>query len=70
MTAAVPETVTRTVAACGVPSWPDPTIDSEGRPGFATSISKDGFDPDSQSGSQQEECGRRTGSPAPRGESP
>ncbi len=54
----------------GVPNWPDPTVDAEGRPGFAISISRDGFDPDSQFGSQQEECGRRTGSPAPRAVSP
>jgi hypothetical protein len=29
----------------GVPKWPDPTIDSRGRPVFAISISKDGFNP-------------------------
>ena len=29
----------------GVPNWPDPTIDSRGRPVFAVSISKDGFNP-------------------------
>jgi hypothetical protein len=29
----------------GVPNWPDPTIDSQGRPVFAISISKDGFNP-------------------------
>ena len=29
----------------GVPNWPDPIIDSQGRPVFAISISKDGFDP-------------------------
>jgi hypothetical protein len=28
-----------------VPKWPDPTIDSRGRPVFAISISKDGFNP-------------------------
>jgi hypothetical protein len=28
-----------------VPNWPDPTIDPEGRPVFAVSISKDGFNP-------------------------
>ena len=28
-----------------VPNWPDPTIDSQGRPMFAVSISKDGFNP-------------------------
>ena len=29
----------------GVPKWPDPAIDSRGRPVFAVSISKDGFNP-------------------------
>ncbi|HEY7814981.1 MAG TPA: hypothetical protein VIC62_17170, partial [Nakamurella sp.] len=29
----------------GVPNWPDPTIDSQGRPVFAISISELGFDP-------------------------
>jgi len=29
----------------GVPNWPDPTIDSRGRPVFAVSIGKDGFNP-------------------------
>ncbi len=29
----------------GVPSWPEPTIDSRGRPVFAVSIAKDGFNP-------------------------
>lgn len=29
----------------GVPNWPDPTIDSRGRPVFAVSITKDGFNP-------------------------
>jgi hypothetical protein len=29
----------------GVPNWPDPIIDSQGRPAFAISISKDGFNP-------------------------
>jgi hypothetical protein len=32
----------------GVPNWPDPVIDSQGRPVFAISISTDGFDPYSQ----------------------
>jgi len=31
--------------ARGVPSWPQPTIDSRGRPVFAVSIAKDGFNP-------------------------
>jgi hypothetical protein len=39
----------RSFAGCmradGVPNWPDPTIDSEGRPVFSISISKDGFNP-------------------------
>ena len=39
----------RNFAGCmrshGVPHWPDPTIDSQGRPVFVVSISKDGFDP-------------------------
>jgi hypothetical protein len=29
----------------GVPNWPDPLLDSQGRPVFAISISKNGFDP-------------------------
>ncbi len=29
----------------GVPNWPDPIIDSQGRPVFAISISKNGFNP-------------------------
>ena len=35
----------RCMRAHGVPNWPDPTIDSQGRPVFAISISKDGFNP-------------------------
>jgi hypothetical protein len=39
----------RSFAECmrshGVPNWPDPTTDSQGRPVFAISISKDGFNP-------------------------
>jgi hypothetical protein len=39
----------RSFAQCmrshGVPNWPDPEIDSQGRPVFAVSISNDGFDP-------------------------
>ena len=39
----------RSFAGCmrshGVPNWPDPSIDSQGRPVFAISISKLGFDP-------------------------
>jgi hypothetical protein len=39
----------RSFAQCmrshGVPNWPDPVTDSHGRPVFAISISKDGFNP-------------------------
>jgi hypothetical protein len=39
----------RSFAGCmrsaGVPNWPDPSIDSHGRPVFAITISKDGFNP-------------------------
>jgi hypothetical protein len=39
----------RSFARCmrsrGVPNWPGPTIDSRGRPVFAVSINKDGFNP-------------------------
>ena len=39
----------RSFAQCmrshGVPNWPDPITDSQGRPVFAISISKDGFNP-------------------------
>ena len=39
----------RSYARCmrsdGVPNWPDPVTDSQGRPVFAISISKDGFNP-------------------------
>lgn len=43
----------------GVPNWPDPTIDSEGRPVFAISISKDGLDPYSpQIWAKGNECSR------------
>jgi hypothetical protein len=39
----------RSFARCmrshGVPNWPDPAIDSQGRPVFVISISKLGFDP-------------------------
>ena len=31
----------------GLPKWPDPTTDSQGRVAFAISVSKDGFDPHS-----------------------
>jgi hypothetical protein len=49
-------------AACmrshGVPKWPDPTADSQGRVAFAISVSKDGFDPHSQQvETKVNECG-------------
>jgi hypothetical protein len=50
----------------GVPDWPDPTLDSEGRPGFDISVSQDGFNPDTQFTTEQSECERLTGSPVPR----
>jgi hypothetical protein len=52
----------RCMRSQGVLNWPDPTLDSQGRPVFAISVSKDGFDPDSQqiSGKDQE-CEGLTG---------
>jgi hypothetical protein len=35
----------RCMRSRGVPNWPAPTVDSRGRPVFAVSISKDGFNP-------------------------
>ena len=35
----------RCMRSHGVPNWPDPSIDAQGRPVFAISISKLGFDP-------------------------
>ena len=35
----------RCMRSHGVPNWPDPSIDSRGRPVFAISISQLGFDP-------------------------
>jgi hypothetical protein len=49
----------RCMRSHGVPNWPDPTIDSQGRPVFAISISKDGFDPYSpQIWAKGNECSR------------
>jgi hypothetical protein len=63
----------RSFAQCmrshGVPNWPDPTLDSQGRPVFIISISRDlgGVDPHTaQMTAEQDECGRLTGSPEPR----
>ena len=42
----------------GVPKWPDPTSDSQGRVAFAISVSKDGFDPHSpRIEAKANECG-------------
>lgn len=50
----------RTYARCmrsyGLPNWPDPTIDSEGRPGFDL-VHVTGFDPNSsQTSNVMQEC--------------
>jgi hypothetical protein len=53
----------------GLPHWPDPTIDSQGRPVFVISISRDlgGVDVHSpQISSKEDLCGQQTGSPEPR----
>jgi hypothetical protein len=53
----------------GLPHWPDPTLDSQGRPVFVISISRDlgGVDPhEPQISSKEDECARLTGSPEPR----
>ena len=50
-----------------VPNWPDPTIDSQGRPAFVFSVSKDGFDPhEPQIMSKEDECQRLAPAPMPR----
>jgi hypothetical protein len=47
----------RCMRSHGVPNWPDPIIDPQGRPVFAISISKDGFDPySSQIWAKGNEC--------------
>ena len=49
----------RCMRSHGVPHWPDPTIDTQGRPVFAISISTDGFDPYSpQIWAKGNECSR------------
>jgi hypothetical protein len=50
----------RMLARCmrshGVPTWPDPTVDSEGRPGFNL-LHVNGFDPSSpQIDNKLQEC--------------
>jgi hypothetical protein len=64
-------TAERKFAQCmrshGVPKYPDPTIDSEGRPIFVFSISKDGFDPhEPQIMTKEDECQRVAPAPEPR----
>jgi hypothetical protein len=63
----------RSFAQCmrahGLPHWPDPTLESQGRPVFVISISRDlgGVDPhEPQISGKEDECGRLTGSPEPR----
>jgi len=42
----------------GLPKWPDPTSDAQGRVAFAISVSKDGFDPHSpRIEAKANECG-------------
>ncbi len=53
-------TALRTYARCvrshGLPTWPDPTLDSEGRPGFNL-LHVTGFDPNSsQTSNIMQEC--------------
>ncbi len=48
----------RCVRSHGLPTWPDPTIDSEGRPGFNL-LHVQGFDPNSsQTSNTMQECYR------------
>jgi hypothetical protein len=52
----------RCMRSHGVPNWPDPTLDPQGRPVFAISAGRDGFDPDSpQITGTDQECVRLTG---------
>ena len=47
----------RCMRSHGVPNWPDPTVDSEGRPGFNL-LHVHGFDPNSpQIDNKMQECG-------------
>jgi hypothetical protein len=66
-------TVERSFAQCmrshGLPGWPDPSLDSQGRPVFVISIGSDlnGVDPhEPQISSKEDECANLTGSPEPR----
>ena len=57
----------RCMRSHGVPNWPDPTIDSEGRPAF--NVSARGIDPhhSPQINSKIGECEQLTGAPVPLG---
>jgi hypothetical protein len=64
-------TAERKLARCmrshGVPKYPDPTLDSQGRPIFVFSISNDGFDPhEPQIMTKEDECQRLAPAPEPR----
>jgi hypothetical protein len=64
-------TAQRRYAACmrshGLPKFPDPVIDSEGRPVFAWSISKTGMDPHSaQYEAKEDICQRQAPAPEAR----
>jgi hypothetical protein len=64
-------TVERKFAQCmrshGVPKYPDPTVDSQGRPIFVFSVSKGGFDPhEPQIMTKEDECQRLAPAPMPR----
>jgi hypothetical protein len=68
-------TAQRAFAQCmrshGLPKFPDPSIDSEGRPVFVISISEDGFDPHSaQYMTKEDECQRLAPAPEARQVSP
>jgi hypothetical protein len=55
----------------GVPGYPDPTVDAQGRPIFVISISGDGFDPHSpQIMATDDACQRVAPAPEPRAVNP
>jgi hypothetical protein len=68
-------TVQRNFAQCmrsrGFPKFPDPTIDSQGRPVFAWSISQTGIDPhSSQYETEEDQCQRLAPAPEARAVDP
>jgi hypothetical protein len=68
-------TAQRKYAQCmrshGLPKFPDPSLDSQGRPVFVISISKNGFDPHSaQYMAKEDLCQRRAPAPEARQVSP